>query len=1251
MIDFNEDTFDLWDFHDADRPRMLSSTTYPGVRYVHSGWPTEDGRHVFVHDELDELREEVTHTTVRVFSLESLTNPALAGSWSGTTAAIDHNGYVRGNRYYLSTYTRGLTVLDITDPTAPTQAGYFDTYTTNDATTFSGAWGVYPFLPSGNLLVSDIAGGLYVLGDRTRASEHGKVGFTTGAFGGTEGNTVSVTVARSDGSNGAVSVDYTVVPASAGSMDVTASSGTLEWAADADGERTITVSLVDDGTSEPVEFVLVRLTSPKGGAVLSDTSVTSVFIGDSGSSTTVGFAESGISVDETAGRAVATVRRMGSPVGAVSVQYAAHADTAALDGDYLAPDGSELSWADGDATPRTIVMGIVADAVDESAERFEVRLSAPSGGTLATTDTLSVTVNADAAGVDLSQTDVTIAEGDEDSYTVELRTRPEGVVAMELTPSGDPDISVFPERIEFGTADWDMPRKVAIMSDPDTDYEDDSATIDHVLQGGGYDSVTAAVRVIVPDGSIPGRVSGLEIIDTVESLVVTWTAVTGAEGYKVQWRSGSQDYNEGDRQRTVAGGSTTIHAISNLTAGRQYTIRVTATRAGVADGTPSEEHSGTPRAPIPGRVTGVDVVEAVESLSVSWTAVADADGYKLQWKSGGEAYNETDRQRSVSSGTTTLDAIPGLAAGTEYTVRVKATRRHAAQDGPPSAEHRGTPQAPAAGQVTGVQLTEGVASLVVSWTGVPTADGYKVQWKSGGQPYNETDRQRIVSGGSNTALALSGLTPGTLYQVRVIARRTNAQDGLPSAESTGTPTAARPARPQGLSVTPAVEGLAVSWRPVTGADGYKVQWRSAGQQYNETDRQRVVSDGATTAYHIEGLAPGTEITVQVKATRTHATDGEPSAERTGSPRAERPARVTGVSVSGAPVSLVVSWHPVDGADGYRVQWKSGAESYSTAARQATLSGGSVSTYTIGNLTAGVRYTLRVQATNAHAAQAGSPSEERDGVPTVADVQAAPRLETVVVAHREVTLTYDRTLDGNALPAPSDFTVTVAGRGSVEVLGVVVDGARVVLQLRDGVAHGERATVVYAPGATPLRSEAGTAAPAIAGTVAVETIVSMTPVRVAEGDVAVFRAMLSQPVAEELAVAWAVADGTARLGLDYSGNRAGALTIPSGKNDGAIEIATLQDSLDEEDETFSVSLSEPSDFPSWALLRDAAATATVVDDDLSIPTGTGGSSTGGSTGGASTGEVPEGPAPVEVPAEVPEAVRVAVAAVPATARPW
>ena len=47
-------------------------------------------------------------------------------------------------------------------------------------------------------------------------------------------------------------------------------------------------------------------------------------------------------------------------------------------------------------------------------------------------------------------------------------------------------------------------------------------------------------------------------------LVVTWTAVDTATGYTVQWTSGSEDYNTGDRQAPVTTGSTTRYTIPSL---------------------------------------------------------------------------------------------------------------------------------------------------------------------------------------------------------------------------------------------------------------------------------------------------------------------------------------------------------------------------------------------------------------------------------------------------------------------------------------------------------------------------------------------------------------------------------------------------------------------------------------------------------------------------------------------------------------
>ena len=63
-----------------------------------------------------------------------------------------------------------------------------------------------------------------------------------------------------------------------------------------------------------------------------------------------------------------------------------------------------------------------------------------------------------------------------------------------------------------------------------------------------------------------------------------------------------------------------------------------------------------------------------QTVTVNWTAVYNATGYNVQWKSGDEGYNNSNRRFVVDSGSTTSHTIPNLTNGTEYTIRVIATR-------------------------------------------------------------------------------------------------------------------------------------------------------------------------------------------------------------------------------------------------------------------------------------------------------------------------------------------------------------------------------------------------------------------------------------------------------------------------------------------------------------------------------------------------------------------------------------------------
>ena len=281
----------------------------------------------------------------------------------------------------------------------------------------------------------------------------------------------------------------------------------------------------------------------------------------------------------------------------------------------------------------------------------------------------------------------------------------------------------------------------------------------------------------------PSQVTGVVVSVGLEELGVSWNAVSDADGYKVQWKSGVEGFVEA-RQAVLTNGDAVSYTIAGLTPGTEYTVRVIAAKAQADDGLPSEEVAGVPKAEPPAQVTGVELTLGVEQMAVSWTAVSDADGYKVQWKSGEEQYNEA-RQAVLAGGDAVSHTITGLSARADYTVRVIATKAYAG-DGEPSEEVRGTPKAEPPAQVTGVEVEPGFEELAVSWDGVTDANGYQVQWKSGDHDYGD-ERQAVMSSGDTVTYTIKELTAGTEYTVRVIATKDNADDGEPSEEVAATP--------------------------------------------------------------------------------------------------------------------------------------------------------------------------------------------------------------------------------------------------------------------------------------------------------------------------------------------------------------------------------------------------------------------------------------------------------------------------------
>ena len=147
----------IYDVTNRSAPQLLGSITLSSIQYHHGGWTTKDGAYLLL---CDELSQDST-ADITIWDVRDPSNPVLTAEIGDQMATV-HNLYIVDDLAYVSYYTAGFRIYDISDPTAPRLVDEFDTAATEQGAGFNGAWGVYPFTPSGHIYVSDTANGLYV---------------------------------------------------------------------------------------------------------------------------------------------------------------------------------------------------------------------------------------------------------------------------------------------------------------------------------------------------------------------------------------------------------------------------------------------------------------------------------------------------------------------------------------------------------------------------------------------------------------------------------------------------------------------------------------------------------------------------------------------------------------------------------------------------------------------------------------------------------------------------------------------------------------------------------------------------------------------------------------------------------------------------------------------------------------------------------------------------------------------------------
>lgn len=137
-----------------------SMPSYIDQGYNHSSWLTESGEFLVMADE--------THgSPLKMVDVRDLSAPEVVSTFglNNQAGSIPHNPFVLGDLCFVSYYHEGLVVFDISDPENVELIDQYDTYPTNNDTTYEGydgCWGTYPYFPSGTVVASDMITGLYV---------------------------------------------------------------------------------------------------------------------------------------------------------------------------------------------------------------------------------------------------------------------------------------------------------------------------------------------------------------------------------------------------------------------------------------------------------------------------------------------------------------------------------------------------------------------------------------------------------------------------------------------------------------------------------------------------------------------------------------------------------------------------------------------------------------------------------------------------------------------------------------------------------------------------------------------------------------------------------------------------------------------------------------------------------------------------------------------------------------------------------
>ena len=330
--------------------------------------------------------------------------------------------------------------------------------------------------------------------------------------------------------------DVTVTINDPSNTDVIAEPASLTFSStDWNSPKTVTVNAAQDADAEDETATVTHAV----------TSTDSSYSGASANNVAVSVTDDEVPVTVSFGQANYTVAE-GDPV-SVTVTLSADPERTVVIPITHTPRSGAESPADYSGVPtsvtfntgqmsKTIAFTAAQDDVDDDGESVLLAFGAPlpGGVSLGTTVTTTVSItDDDGAGVSVSESSLTIAEGSSGTYTIVLDSQPTADVAVAINDPSNTDVTAEPASLTFSSTDWNTPKTVTVNAAQDADAEDETATVTHAVTStdSSYSGAPAnSVAVSVTDDEVTVTVQfGATTYEVVEGETVTVAVTLSAD--------------------------------------------------------------------------------------------------------------------------------------------------------------------------------------------------------------------------------------------------------------------------------------------------------------------------------------------------------------------------------------------------------------------------------------------------------------------------------------------------------------------------------------------------------------------------------------------------------------------------------------------------------------------------------------------------------------------------------------------------